>query len=341
MTSRIYFPLQSSVEFFADPTQATAVARAKEGAVLFEEIFFEDGQMIATVGGGMNVVIRRPRHQLTEEDLNETLPPAAAGESMMVAVGTETTPGASANQMQSIGETVVQSAYVAQWHSAAIDELGQLNVPWAGIAAPSDEQLAQLAAPITAATGEFTERGQTTDLSRPQIDFAAKSLARDAVFAAVLGASINVSPMFKPMVEGGGAETQATGSDALAFMVPNIEHLPWESIAEFRERPGSVEARGLLREVEEKALSQEAGDAEAYLETVKALITDGLAAALLETEVNLPKVLAREAVTLAVSFVPIVGAGIGTAAGIAAALGEKVEQRESGLLALVKLRQVT
>lgn len=335
--NRIYFPLRSSVEFFEDPGGATPAARAKEAAVLFDQVVFEDGQIIATVGAQMNWMMHRPRHELTDEDLEDARPPAGPGESMMIAVGTETTPGKPAPEMQSIGETVVMQAYSAQWHTAAIDELQALEVPWAAIATPSDETLERLAKPIQQATGEFTTRAQGGGLSPMQVDFVAKSLARDAMFAAALGASINVTSMFAPMIE--GAEQEATGSDALAFMVPNLEHLPWEEIAEHRERSGSVEARGLLREVEEKALAEEPGDAAAYLEKVKASITDGLAAALVETEVNMPKVVGREVVNLAVSFVPIVGQGIGSLAGIATALGERAEQRESGIFALVKLRR--
>lgn len=252
----------------------------------------------------------------------------------MLSIGTETTPG---TKMQTVGETVVTKAYTAQWHSAAIDELQALEVPWAAIATPSAETLELLAKPTEQAVVEFKARAQGLGLSRAQIDFASKSLARDAVLAGGFGASINVTSMFGPMIE--GAELGATGSDALAFMVPNLEYLPWEAIAEHRERPGSVEARGLLREVEEKALAEEPGDAAAYLEKVKVSITDGLAAALAETEVNVPEVVSREVANLAVSFVPIAGTAIGPLAGVAAALGERAEQRESGIFALVKLRR--
>jgi hypothetical protein len=329
--------LRSSVEFFADPTRLTPMARAKEGAVLFEEIVFEDGQLIATVGEKMNWAMHRPRRELTEEDLEEARGPAGPGESMVIAIGMEDSPGAPARRMQTIGETVVTQAYKAQWHSAAIDELQALEVPWFGIATPTDETLQNLATPMAQAAREFAGRMEDDELSPMQIDFAAKSLARDALFAAVLGAAINVTPMFGRMVENSPA--LQTGADALAFLVPELGHLPWEVIAEHRERPGSVEARALLREVEEKALIEESGDVANYLEKLKGSITDALAAALLETEVNLPEVVGREAVNGAVSFVPIAGAALGPAAGIVAALVERTEQRESGLFSLVKLRQ--
>jgi hypothetical protein len=336
--SRLYFPFRSSVELFADPAWLTPMARAKEGAILFEEIVFEDGQLIATVGEKMNWAMHRPRRELTEEDLVEARPPAGPGESMVIAIGTEDSPGVPAKKMQSIGETVVTQAYKAQWHSAAIDELQALDVPWFNIATPTDEILQKLAMPMAQAAREFASRIEDEELSPMQIDFAAKSLARDALFAAVLGAAINVTPMFGRMVEDSPA-LQATGADALSFLVPELGHLPWEVIAEHRGRPGSVEARALLREVEEKALVEEPGDVADYLEKVRDSITDALAAALLETEVKLPEIVGREAVNVAVSFVPIAGAALGPAASIVASLGERAKQRESGLFSLVKLRQ--
>ncbi|MBS1894714.1 MAG: hypothetical protein JST59_25720 [Actinobacteria bacterium] len=336
--SRLYFPLRSSVEFFADPNQLTPMARAKEGAVLFEEILFEDGQLIATVGEKMNWAMHRPRHELTKEDLEEARAPAGPGESMVIAIGTEDAPGEGAKEMRTIGETMVMEAYKAQWHSAAIDELRALEVPWFGIATPTDETLQNLATPMAQAARELAGRIEDEGLSPMQVDFAAKALARDALFAAVLGAAINVTPMFGRMIED-SPTLRGTGADALAFLVPDLGHLPWEVIAEHRERPGSVEARALLREFEVKALVEEPGDVADYLEKVKGSVMDALAAALLETEVNLPEVVGREAVNVAVSFVPIAGAALGPAAGIVAALGERAEQRENGLFSLVKLRQ--
>jgi hypothetical protein len=52
--SRIYFPLRSSVEFFGHPSAIAPAARAKEGAVFFEQVVFEPGQVIAPVGDDMN-----------------------------------------------------------------------------------------------------------------------------------------------------------------------------------------------------------------------------------------------------------------------------------------------
>ena len=153
-----------------------------------------------------------------------------------------------------------------------------------------------------------------------------------------MGASINVTPMFAPIVEDTATNRQAQGADALSFMVPNLEHLSWESIAEYRDRQGSVEARGLLREFETIAIEQEPGDVEDYLEKVRVSIMDALVGALLETEADIPRVVGKEVASLAVSVVPVVGSFIGAAAGIAEVLGQRLEQRQSGLFSLLKLR---
>lgn len=335
---RLYLPLRSSVEFFEDPAGVAPATRVKESAVLFEQLIFDDGQLIATIGDSMNLEILRPRHELSEADLSNPQPPARPGEEVVLSIGTESNPGERAKRMQTVQQTVVQRTYAVQWHSVAIDKLMELNVPWAALATPSDSTLARVAGPIAQAKAEFIERAEGSAFSPQQIDFAAKSLARDGVLAATFGASINVSPMFVPMIRRTHGMPLITGADALAIVAPNLQQLTWESIAEYRELPGSVEARGLLREFEEKARAQEPADAADYLSKVGASITEALFAALADTRVNLPKEIAREAASLAVGFVPVVGWAIGPAAGIAAALGERAEQRADGLLALASLR---
>lgn len=325
--SKLYFPLQSSVELFNEPLGVDAGSQAKQGAVLYEQIIFEDGLFMATVGDDMNLAFRRPRRELSDQDLLEPRSPGRPGEEVVLMIG--------GNQMQ----TVVQQTFTAQWHSVAIDELATLEVPWAAVATPSQETTNQIAQAISEAATEFAERARrSTGLSRSQIDFASKSLARDGIFAAAIGATINVTPMFAPLIESIESKQKVSGSVALSFAVPSLGHLPWEAIAEFRERRGCVEAREMLRSVEAVARSQELGDAEDYRRQIGESIMDAMAGALVETEADLPGVFSREAVGLAVSFVPLVGQFMGPAAGIAEVLGQRAEQRASGIFALAKLR---
>jgi hypothetical protein len=49
-------------------------------------VFFEDGQVVATLGEDMNWVMYRASHELTEEDLLEPRPPAGPGERLSIAI---------------------------------------------------------------------------------------------------------------------------------------------------------------------------------------------------------------------------------------------------------------
>jgi hypothetical protein len=336
---RLYFPLRSSVELFVDPTSVEAGVRAKEGAVLFDEVFFEAGMVIATVGEGGNFVMYRPAHELGPEDLADTRNLSTPGEGFSIAVGTETTPGVAAEKMQPILQTKVVKSYAAEWHTSAIDELAALEVEWARFGNLSDEEMQKLAKPIGQATRLFREHAKTIDLPRSQADFAAKALAEDAVVAARMKAAINVTSLFAPLIEQSHDEDEATGATALGILVPDLGQLRWEAIAEYRAHPASGEAREKMREFEQRALEAEPAEAREFLAEVGSSITADLMTALAETQVDLWKAVGGEAAKTAVSFVPIVGPLIGPAAGIAEALGEHAEQRAAWYFALMKLRQ--
>lgn len=89
----LYFPLRSSVELFEDRASVEASVRAKEGAVLFEEVIFEPGLLIANVGEQGNVVMYKGPDELGKDDLTGTRNPAGPGEEFVVSIGTEETPG--------------------------------------------------------------------------------------------------------------------------------------------------------------------------------------------------------------------------------------------------------
>jgi hypothetical protein len=339
VSRRLYFPLRSSVELFEDPTSVEASVRAKEGAVLFDEVLFEDGMVIATVGEQGNWTMYRPGHQLGADDLADTRRLAGPGEGFTIAVGAESTPGVAAEVMQPILQTKVVKSYAAEWHTSAIDDLAVLEVGWARFGSLSDVEMAKLTTPISQATRIFKEEAAENDLAPFQLEFAAKALAHDAVVAARIGAAINVTSLFSPMIEGVSAEPEATGTDALGILVPDLGKLSWNRIAEYREHPGSVEARAKLREFEQRALGQDSGDARDYLNKIKASITDDLMAGLAETEVKLSKAIAAEAVKAGVSFLPVIGPFIGPASTVSEALRERAEQRQRWYFALMKLRQ--
>lgn len=46
---RIFFPLKSGVELFEDRSSPQAVTRAKEAAVIYDEVIFEEGLYDITI----------------------------------------------------------------------------------------------------------------------------------------------------------------------------------------------------------------------------------------------------------------------------------------------------
>jgi hypothetical protein len=59
------------------------------------------------------------------------------------------------------------------------------------------------------------------------------------------------------MIRRRGIQPEHTGAEALAITVPNVGSLPWEAIAEFREHPGSQEARARLRQFDARGAAGE------------------------------------------------------------------------------------
>ena len=68
MVSRTYLPLRSSVELFQDPTSPEPIARAKEAAILFDELVFEDGLFQASLNPESSFQHYKSSDLVTEED---------------------------------------------------------------------------------------------------------------------------------------------------------------------------------------------------------------------------------------------------------------------------------
>jgi len=74
-----------------------------------------------------------------------------------------------------------------------------------------------------------------------------KSFNQDSVAAALIGAAFNPTTLFAPVAQRRALAAPRDGREALSVVVPNVEALPWETVLEFREHPGSGEARAMLR----------------------------------------------------------------------------------------------
>ena len=67
----MFFPLRGGVELFADPGMPTAVARAKEAALLYDEVVFEPGLYEVSIGQDGSWDTWTPPEELTAEVLAE------------------------------------------------------------------------------------------------------------------------------------------------------------------------------------------------------------------------------------------------------------------------------
>ncbi|HEX5712072.1 MAG TPA: hypothetical protein VFX85_02025 [Solirubrobacterales bacterium] len=336
LVRRLYFPLRSSVEFFAGPTSVAAGTRAKEGAVLFDEVWFESGMVIANVGEDASFTIYRPRHELGPEDLTDVGNAAKPGDNFVIAVGSEDSPGAPAAEMREVINTKAIERYAAEWHTSAIRELETLDVDWAKHGGLSDDELAKLAEPIREVGRHFKDQVATTGLPTFQATWAAEALAHDAVVARRIDAAMNLTSLFEPFVAP-EASGLGSGADALGILVPNLEALTWENIAEYRQHPASSEARDKLREFERQALDQEPADAADFLAKVSTSITKDLMAALAETKINFGDALAAEAAKAGLSFIPFAGSLLGIGASALEIADQWASQRGRWYFALMKL----
>ena len=97
---------------------------------------------------------------------------------------------------------------------------------------------------------------------------------------------------------------QATGRLALDILVPDVGGLPWEAIAEYREHPGSEDARGKLREFEERAAAADPGDPLTFQREVPGSISEDLFAAIEDLRGSLTQDLADEAVKTGIGLDP-------------------------------------
>jgi hypothetical protein len=341
---RLYFPLRTSVELFADPTSVAAAARAKEAVVLYDEVVFEAGLFEVQMLEGGSFSNWRPPESLSREDLANSRQLHEVGSEFTLAMGKQPAQGVPAppEAMHAFLSGPITKSYAAEWHSEAIDELRELNPEWARYTVTEDggEAIRSLREPIAAAERAALEISRELKMDPWIGAFAAKALARDATVAADMGAAFSVTSLFEPLVVGLEAEPDPAGGTALGFLIPDVGGLPWEAIAEYREHPGSEDARGKLREFEQRALAAEADDPLEFQAAVFQSITADLFGAIHDLQGNLAKDLAEEAAKTGIAFIPVVGPILGPGASLAQTVGTHMKEQRTWYAALMKLRQL-
>ncbi len=339
--SRMLFPLRTGVELFRDPTMPEAVARAKQAAALYDELIFEMGLCEVTVTPAGSMEEWRPPHLLTDEELAESRRVPEAGTSISLSVGQKGPEGWWAELMAG----PVGTAYASEYHTGILDELALFEPDWVKrldggplTEGTPERGLAEALRKRDTADGGLMRSMRGGDELALR-NWIIKAFDRDVTVARAVGASLSATSLFSPMIEARGAKPERAGLDALEILVPDLASLSWEAVFEFRDHPGSAEARAMLREFEEKAASQEPEDAHSYLRSVQDRVHDALFAAIEEKRAPLFESVATEAVKTGIGLIPVVGQIAGPAMSAVEVGSEFLRERRSWTAAMMVLRR--
>lgn len=329
--SRILFPLRTSVELFEDRRSPEVITRAKEAALVYDRLIFEEGlyDVIVTSTGLVDQWL--PPDDISPEHLDRSREPIPEGSPMQLLVG---------NHVLMEGPVEVQ--YFSELHSGILDELEQFKPDWVESVAIGGA--IDSSSPIGRAIGELNRRDSVDKTLMPDVDkrrrgFIYKAFNRDSVVAGHFGAAFSVTGLFGPMVERRGIVADHAGTEALGLFLPNVGALPWEAVVEWREHPGSQEARTKLREFEERAAWAEPEEARDFLRQVDREVVDGLLAAHKELLPKWSEEVPKEAVKTFIALIPAVGPFIEKGTTAAEIVGEAVANRRSWVAAMMWLKE--
>lgn len=341
--SRMFFPLRGGVELFTDPTMPAAVARAKQVAILYDEVVFEPGLYEVSIAEDGSQDGWTPPEALTDEHLARSRRIQTPGTHFSVAVG----PSGGNQAFEVIGSPLLV-AYASEYHTGILDELAIFRPDWIKVATLGSNPL-----PMRTAPGDLWRAQQRADRSDGSLmpedrrgprhfrrEWIIKTFNQDVVASSLIGASFNPTSLFMPMVQRRGSSSgrfSSDGSKALELWVPSLSGLPWEAVVEFCEHGGSTEARAMLREFEEKAAREEPEDANVFLWSVQREINEALVSVLEDQRPRWPEKIAEEAAKSTVGLIPVVGQ-IASPALTAAELGTQwARERRSWTAALMIL----
>jgi len=339
--SALFFPLRTSVELFENRTSPEAVTRAKEGAILFDRLIFEAGLLDVTISDAGAPQMWLPPGHITPQHLANSRKVIPVGAPVQVVIQQQAGPGGSlVGQPHTMMSGSVAAQYIAEFHSGILADLAQFNPDW----------VEEVTIPHTLSTsspeGQAIMRLNHRDgfdsslmpgLNTFQRGYIYKSFNRDAVMAAGLDATFNVTDLFSPMLARGRVAPYTAGAEALDYAVPNVGALPWEAIMEFRDHPACEDARGKLREFEERALATEPGDLVTFSKEVGREVVKGYEAAYRDLLPNLPEQLQEETAKALFGLIPVVGTFEGLI-GMGQAVAQSMQNRRTWIAALMRLR---
>lgn len=339
--SRILFPLRTGVELFLDPTAPEAVARAKQAAVLYDELIFETGLYEVSVAADGSSDWWHPQETLTDERLAESRRLQTPGTPFSLAIGAE-----GSGRMTEIINSPLAVSYASEYHSGILDELAALDPGWVKVLTLGNKP------PHGLPEGKLFRRLNLRDRMDAALmpesrggdgwfkrNWIIKAFNRDLIVSSMVGAAFAPTSLFVPMIERRGIAPMRYGADTLCAIVPNLGAVPWEAVLEFREHPGSAEARAMLREFEEKAAREEPEDALAYMLGVQRNVSEALFSALEAKRTRWLTKIAQEALKTVVGIVPAVGQFAGGALTAAEMGVQWRRERNSWTAALMVLRR--
>lgn len=308
--TRAFFPLRSSVELFSDPASPKPVARAKQAAVLYDEVFFEDGLINAELTKEGSILEHVHPDDMTDEVLERARRVPDPGTGFELTVGFEQRPeqpAVPAPVFTIRGQYTAK--YTAEWRTGVLDELAQLKPDWVRYKYLLDDDLKENGL-LDVAT-QIAAELETDDVAPDDPthrSFIVGSLSRDLAVAGSLGATVHVTRLFEPLLRSQlkavTTHHEVSGADALGIAVPGVSALSWEAIEEFRDHHGSKAAREKLREIERRVQTEEPADAAEFVQRVGAEVTGELFSVIRDLEGSLGLDLIRHAASTALSVIP-------------------------------------
>jgi hypothetical protein len=192
--SRILFPLRTSVELFEDRRSPQVITRAKEAALLYDRLIFEEGLYDVAVTSNGLIDVWLPLDDISPEHLERSREPIPEGTPIQLVAG----------EGHVLLEGPVGVQYVSELHTGILDELEQFNPDWAesvaigGAIDPSS--------PIGRAIDELNRRDSVdktlmADLDKPERGLIHRAFNRDSLVADHFGAALSITGLFAPMVE--------------------------------------------------------------------------------------------------------------------------------------------
>jgi hypothetical protein len=253
---KLFFPLRSAVELFVDPRNPDAVTKAKEAAILYDEVTFEVGMLDVSITPNGSTSFWNPPEAMTPELLDRSRRIDAVGSPMTLAIGRQDEPGVPAEEMHVFVEGQVSHRFLAEFHTGILDDLAPFEPDWVRtIDIGAEKQPGSVGEPVYEAIrqrnfADFTDSELMPGHERFLRSFIYESFNRDATVASELKSSFTGTPLFAPMIARSGVEAEVAGNEALGVVAGNVGVLPWEAVLEFRDHKGSREARERLREFE-------------------------------------------------------------------------------------------